>query len=426
MKNIKGDAVRILFVSLLTALVAGCSKPPACTDPRVQAIVEEMVVDSFNESAGTNWKRALELKLDLLATESFNGDAHQWSCSARVTLIPKNGALDVLNAHAKFLHEVVDSEKSSQQPRLLGTTGEVSLSPLNTEVAMSLAMRSWKDLDAGQLRTNVTYSSRFSEDGEKALVVGISKLGLILLDLPVKLAKVAYDAADGRQKEAQARAQKEAQAKKPINLGAAYFVRIWKDDGTVEDVNESQVFANGGRFQLGVKVSRPSFVYIYSQDGSGSFSKLYPHSGQRNFTDARGVFFLPVEEFYKFDSNPGTEQLSVYLAPQPVEELTANVLHTKPDLVYDPDRMHSSTDAPCGVQSATHGPQVPMANVSDPMASKAIGIDTCIGSQSVSSRAIVFGDTSLPANAGQVFSYVIRQNANSQDVLHLQLNLVHR
>jgi hypothetical protein len=64
--------------------------------------------------------------------------------------------------------------------------------------------------------------------------------------------------------------------KRSSQLGASYFIRLKDPDGSTHDVLARRVFKSGEKFQLGVKVNRPSYVYILNEAPDGSITQIYP------------------------------------------------------------------------------------------------------------------------------------------------------
>ena len=56
-------------------------------------------------------------------------------------------------------------------------------------------------------------------------------------------------------------------------------MRLKKPDASTEDVLATRTFATGDKFQLGLKVNRPSFVYIFNEEPGGRISMLHPRPG---------------------------------------------------------------------------------------------------------------------------------------------------
>ncbi len=210
-------------------------------------------------------------------------------------------------------------------------------------------------------------------------------------------------------------------AKKPSALGASYFIRMRNADGSTRNVLTSRVFRSGERFQLGVKVNQPSFVYIFNTDSSGSVTQLYPQPNQQNFTDAMGVVFFPPQGAFQFDNNPGVERLAVYLSPKPVPDLMTRLSSAQPDMVA------ASADASCVTNPRNTGMASAETGYTQ-LASKGIefaAAQPCTAAPLLASKAIVFADDPNPTN-GEVSSYVVKKQAKPSETLHLELRLVHR
>jgi hypothetical protein len=231
---------------------------------------------------------------------------------------------------------------------------------------------------------------------------------------------------------------------KPQFMGASYFVRLKNPDGTTKDVLAGREFKTGERFQLGLKVNRPAYVYIFNEDPSGQVTQIYPPPGRENFIDAMGVIFLPAQGAFEFDAQPGTEQLLVYLTQQPLTSRPADkVKALEPDMVSAPlDTAVASVPVACPPSAEQPGAGAPgyneasyVASASNDYASKGIAFvaDASCGSKSgtspalaYASKGIVFSQDPAPEAGGQVASYVVKTSAQPDASLFLKIKLEHR
>ncbi|WP_087750435.1 DUF4384 domain-containing protein [Paraburkholderia caledonica] len=268
---------------------------------------------------------------------------------------------------------------------------------------------------------------------------------------------------------------KVAQKKKrpSSQLGASYFVRLKNPDGTTQDVLTRRVFHSGEKFQLGVKVNRPSYVYILNEAPDGTVTQIYPQPSQDNFVDAMGVVFFPAKGAFQFDDKPGMEKLMVYLSPERAhDDVTRRVRTIAPDLVTGPMLKTADSGAcPVGAgttataasiapaqptyvpnpdtatvatQTASAGPSaapdaapMQLASASTDFTSK--GISFAPGASSgcapqiaqadsgaYTSKGIVFADDQSPATGQQVASYVVKRTTKADQALFLKINLAHQ
>lgn len=214
-----------------------------------------------------------------------------------------------------------------------------------------------------------------------------------------------------------------AARKVPPALGASYFIRLKQPDGATQDVLASRTFKSGERFQLGVKVSRPTFVYIMNEGPDGQLTQLYPAAGQSAMLDAMGVVFLPAHGAFEFDGQPGIEQLSVVMSPKALDRPGETLRGAKPDLVSDPSPQLAAGPAACGA--------APVLDSAAPSyAAKGVRYTEdsapAVCAPAYASKAIIFSDDPKPAAGGQVASYVVKPKAKPTDSLHLKLKLVHQ
>ncbi|RQW26591.1 DUF4384 domain-containing protein [Rhodobacteraceae bacterium CH30] len=221
-----------------------------------------------------------------------------------------------------------------------------------------------------------------------------------------------------------------------VNLGASYFIRLKNNSGGYRDVLANQKFKTGDKFQLGVKVNKPAYVYILNEDAAGVVTRIYPQPGRDNHIDAMGTVFLPSHGSFEFEGKPGVEQLRVYLSPTPIQDLDSpQILQARPDVVSDVAVSYLASSGSCGGHSLTSGKSVKMASAEGDYASKAIKFseDTgaCLspvaGGQAdlYASKGIAFSSDPEPAPGGQVASYVVKKTTQTDKNLYLKINLVH-
>ena len=211
-------------------------------------------------------------------------------------------------------------------------------------------------------------------------------------------------------------------------IGASYFIRLKRDDGSTRDVLANTTFRSGDRFQLGVKVNRPSYVYVLNQDPDGNVSQIFPVAGQDNYVNAMGTVFLPARGAFEFDAKPGAEHLLVFLSPTPMREGIQDLAgRSQPDLVSDT----GSTCAPAGQlasnQLAGNGAGGDTLFASKGIAFKEDDASRCGAPPAFASKAIVFSDDPRPEQGGQVASYVVKKldSSKTDKNLFLKIKLAH-
>jgi hypothetical protein len=168
-------------------------------------------------------------------------------------------------------------------------------------------------------------------------------------------------------------------------LGVGYFIRLKKGNGSNVDVLANRIFKSGERFQVGLKVSGPTYVYVLNADNTGRTVTLFPQPGQDALVDAMGTVFLPAKASFEFDGVPGIEQLTILISPTQIENPENFANGVKPDFVSD-------------------GKQPPL----------------------MASKAIVFSEDPTPSDGVVPASYVVKKQTNPKDVISLRLKLVHQ
>jgi hypothetical protein len=232
--------------------------------------------------------------------------------------------------------------------------------------------------------------------------------------------------------------------KKPVgsaNIGASYFIRLKKPDGSTRDVLASQKFKTGDHIQLGLKINRPSYIYIMNEGPDGKVTQIYPQPGNNNFIDAMGVVFFPAKGSFEFDNIPGTEQLLVYMSSVPMQKNITEIIRTaSPDIISAPFDTVASTACPAQVMVNVIAPQksnenIQLASAAVEYASKGMNFSAdevssaCNNAGSApayASKGMVFSEDPEPEMGGQVASYVVKTVAKADANLYLKIKLVHQ
>lgn len=276
-------------------------------------------------------------------------------------------------------------------------------------------------LVAGSVGAEESYSAKSLFFGEDESVVAVSTS-------PKDDAAAVTSASEPARKTRPVAQQKKPVA--PTHIGASYFIRLKNPDGTTQDVLASRKFKSGDRFQLGVKVNAPSYIYILNEDPNGKVTQIYPQPGHNNFVNAMGVVYLPSQGAFEFDNVPGTEQLLVYVSPKPMTSaMPERVKSMRPDIVTV---LHDTPEPNCS-EAAIHAQGI---NGNDlKYASKAIHFSDdgqCSSSggkptvESYASKGIAFSDDATPAPDGQVASYVVKAKTTPDASLFLKIKLAHQ
>ena len=137
-------------------------------------------------------------------------------------------------------------------------------------------------------------------------------------------------------------------------------------DGTPVEVDPDTMFQSGDRIRFAFEPNIDGFLYVIQQGSTGRWSVLLPHpliNGGRNTVTRFGEVAVPPEGWFRFDENPGSEQVFVYLSKEPLSTLPwgggpviraqsvdqptmielANSLRSR-DLVFEKEAVPGSTD----------------------------------------------------------------------------------
>ena len=268
--------------------------------------------------------------------------------------------------------------------------------------------------------------------GDKVAAAPASTAASAATTPPAKVASVAP-------KHAERRATRPAPA---TPMGASYFVRLTRKDGSTRDVLTSHDFRTGERFQIGLKVNKPTYVYIFNQESDGKFVQLYPQPGMANRVDAMGVMFFPGQGSFQFSGQSGTEEVSVLMSAKPLARPEASATTAQMDLVSAPangagrdicaSTSNATTNAVAREPANPSRDDTRMVAMADTqgLTHKAIVFqapaEQCGAQPRLASKAISFVDDANPGASGQPASYVVKAVSKPDDVLHLRLKLSHR
>ena len=152
--------------------------------------------------------------------------------------------------------------------------------------------------------------------------------------------------------------------------GLRYRVLRRAPAGAAVEVDADTVFRSGDRIRFAFEPNVDGFLYVIQRGSTGRWSVLLPHpqiDGGRNAVTRFAEVTVPSEGWFRFDENPGSEEVFVYLSrerirtlpwgggtvvsAQSVEQPTvielANSVRTR-DLVFEKE------DAPDGPERAAY------------------------------------------------------------------------
>lgn len=213
------------------------------------------------------------------------------------------------------------------------------------------------------------------------------------------------------------------------HIGASYFIRLKNPDGSTRDVLASRNFQSGERFQLGVKVNTPSYIYIFNEDPSGKISQIYPQPGHENFVNAMGVVFLPSKGAFEFDNVPGAEQLLVFVSPKRMPDgMPERVRKMRPDIDSAlPDTLVSNCAAlATGTAAIKDNREYAAKGISFADDSQCSASAAAPTGETYASKGIAFSDDAAPAAGGQIASYVVKTKATPDTSLFIKIKLTHQ
>ena len=108
------------------------------------------------------------------------------------------------------------------------------------------------------------------------------------------------------------------------NAGIKYRILRRQPDGGAMDVDADTMFRSGDRIRFAFEPNVDGFLYVIQRGSTGRWSVLLPHpliDGGRNAVARFGEVTIPPEGWFRFDENPGAEQVFVYLSRVPISTL---------------------------------------------------------------------------------------------------------
>ena len=109
-----------------------------------------------------------------------------------------------------------------------------------------------------------------------------------------------------------------------VNAGLKYRILRRAPDGEAVEVDADVMFRSGDRIRFAFEPNIDGFLYVIQRGSTGRWSVLLPHpmiDGGRNAVTRFGEVTIPPEGWFRFDENPGSEELFVYLSRNPIDTL---------------------------------------------------------------------------------------------------------
>ncbi len=108
------------------------------------------------------------------------------------------------------------------------------------------------------------------------------------------------------------------------NAGIKYRILLRAPDGAAREVDAETMFRSGDQIRFAFEPNVDGFLYVIQRGSSGRWSVLLPHpmiNRGRNRVASYGEVTIPPEGWFRFDENPGSEQVFVYLSKAPLATL---------------------------------------------------------------------------------------------------------
>lgn len=106
--------------------------------------------------------------------------------------------------------------------------------------------------------------------------------------------------------------------------GLRYRILREAADGAAVEVDPDTVFRSGDRIRFAFEPNVDGFLYVIQRGSTGRWSVLLPHpevDGGRNAVSRFAEVMVPSEGWFRFDENPGSEEVFVYLSRERIRTL---------------------------------------------------------------------------------------------------------
>jgi hypothetical protein len=163
-------------------------------------------------------------------------------------------------------------------------------------------------------------------------------------------------------------------------------------ENQVEEVDPDTVFHSGDRIRLSIESNDSGYLYVVQHGSSGRWTLLFPSDetpGGRNTVEKGNRHEVPLDAWFAFDKNPGTEKIFLVLSRKP-----------QPDLEK-------------------------LIPASGEGAKPASTLESATGKLRIAARDLVFENTSK-GNSGEKAVYVVNPAGDADSRIVVDFNLMHR
>ena len=123
-------------------------------------------------------------------------------------------------------------------------------------------------------------------------------------------------------------------------LAMRWTITQLSPDGNKKEVPTTKAFKSGDRINVRVEVNDFGYLYILSRGSSGKWSPLFPSpqiAGGDNRVGPNQAYTIPAGFVFKFDDNPGQEQIFVIFSRKPETDLDSLIYKVSPDRKNSPN-----------------------------------------------------------------------------------------
>ena len=107
-------------------------------------------------------------------------------------------------------------------------------------------------------------------------------------------------------------------------VGLKYRILLRTPDCDIKEVDSSHIFHSGDKVRLQIEANVDGYLYVLQKGSTGKDRMLFPdpriNGGDNKI--ARGILYsVPGNQWFTFDNNPGTENLTVAVSRTPMKSV---------------------------------------------------------------------------------------------------------
>ncbi len=130
----------------------------------------------------------------------------------------------------------------------------------------------------------------------------------------------------------------------------------------VHEVSENYAFHSGDSFRLRLESNFDGYLYLFLRGGTGEMKMLFPYAGAAEKSNRMKAFerhSIPAlsADWFRFDQDPGIEQVFLFLSPAPIESLERLQKDNRTTPLRDLERMIARNGPPEAMRFDEENPE---------------------------------------------------------------------